>query len=142
MKDFYYSYTKNALKDMSRDTMNCICNYSFSHCLTRILLMVTLFLNLIQYDAKLATLQVKSKSNPDSTALAHSIYKKVCEFSFQLLLRKILLLSISIILYYFLNTVFMNISVFLKMYHTIRKTLDLNDFLNNFSLVNISSLRH
>ncbi|XP_004605635.2 coiled-coil domain-containing protein 152 [Sorex araneus] len=30
----------------------------------------------LEFDAKLATVQVKSKSNPDSTALAHSIYKK------------------------------------------------------------------
>ncbi|XP_049625011.1 coiled-coil domain-containing protein 152 [Suncus etruscus] len=30
----------------------------------------------VEFDAKLTTIQVKSKSNPDSTALAHSIYKK------------------------------------------------------------------
>ncbi|KAJ8778406.1 hypothetical protein J1605_013593 [Eschrichtius robustus] len=36
----------------------------------------TFFLNLIQFDAKLARVQTKSKSYPDSTVLPHSIYRR------------------------------------------------------------------
>lgn len=49
-----------------------------SNCLTR--MFSTFFLNLIQFDAKLARVQTKSKSYPDSTVLPHSIYRRVCEF--------------------------------------------------------------
>nr|XP_012633223.1 coiled-coil domain-containing protein 152 isoform X2 [Microcebus murinus]XP_012633224.1 coiled-coil domain-containing protein 152 isoform X2 [Microcebus murinus] len=34
----------------------------------------------LEFDAKLAKVQIKSKSYPDSTALPQSIYRRVCEF--------------------------------------------------------------
>lgn len=36
----------------------------------------------LEFDAKLARVQTKSKSYPDSTVLPHSIYRRVCEFFF------------------------------------------------------------
>lgn len=36
----------------------------------------------LEFDAKLARIQTKPKSYPDSTVLPQSIYRRVCEFSF------------------------------------------------------------
>lgn len=52
-----------------------------SNCLTTMFSM-TFFLNLTQFDAKLARVQTKPKPYPDSTVLPQSIYRRVCEFSF------------------------------------------------------------
>lgn len=47
-----------------------------SNCLTR-MFSITFFLTLSQFDAKLARVQTKPKSYPESTVLPQSIYRRV-----------------------------------------------------------------
>lgn len=70
-----------------------------SNCLTR-MFPITFFLNLFQFDAKLARVQTKPKSYPDSTVLPQSIYRRV---RFSSMLKKIKFLSV------FLSTKVVNI---------------------------------
>lgn len=85
LKDFsIVCYIKNALKLQSIYQMILwiifIETVNFN-CWTRIF-SITFFLNFIQFDAKLARVQTKSKSYPDATVLPQSIYRRVCEINF------------------------------------------------------------
>lgn len=51
--------------------------------------LITYFLNLVQFDAKLARVQTKAKPYPDATLLPQSIYRRVRAPSPGPLLRKI-----------------------------------------------------
>ena len=80
---------------MLKDIMDYTYIYR-SSCLTRMFSM-TFFLNLIQFDAKLARVQTKSKSYADSTVLPQSIYRRVCEIFFHShCVKKINVLGVSI----------------------------------------------
>ena len=97
------------------------------------------FLNLIQFDAKLARVQTKAKSYPDSTVSPHSIYKRVCEFFFHDSCSKKFLMCF--------HKSYIYLAVFLKIYlsHYEKDIKFLIIFVSHFQfkLVNLSSkLKH